>query len=66
MEMRTREDIEEYVSMKLTDALSEIECRKGQPFEGELCDAIYYIEDALDYVKLLDRDDYETDEDSDE
>jgi len=61
--MRTRQEIEEYVHMKLTDALSEIECRKGQPFEGDLCDAIYYIEDALDYIKILDNDDYETEED---
>jgi len=64
--LRTREEIEDYVHMKLTDALSEIECRKGQEFDGELCDAIYYIEDALDYIKILDKDDYETDEDEDE
>ena len=60
--MRTRDEIEEYVHMKLTDALSEIDCRKGKPFEGDLCDAIYYIEEALDCIKILDNDDYETDE----
>ena len=54
----TRKELEEEVRSKCNDIISEITCRKGQPFEGELDDALRYVDHMVAALESLNSDDY--------
>ena len=61
--METRQELEDRAKEILNNIESEIDCRAGQLFNGELFDAIGYVDDLLEVLEQLNSDSYESDED---
>lgn len=55
----TRNELENEVIDQCNNIISEIECRDGQPFDGELFDALCYLDSVKDALEILNNDDYE-------
>lgn len=64
--METRQELIERAKMYLNDIESEIDCREGQRFDGELCDALRYLDDLALVLDQLNDDDYELEDDEDD
>lgn len=61
--METRFELEDRAEEILGNIKSEIQCRAGQLFNGDLIDAIGYAEDLIEVLETLNNDEYESDED---
>lgn len=64
--MLTRQELIEDLQTALNDIDSEVNCREGQSFDGELCDAIRYLDDAKEILEQLNKDSYLDESDDDE
>jgi len=60
--METRQELIELAKMYLNDIESEIDCRNDQLFEGELNDAIRYLDNLTLVLDQLNNDDYNIEE----
>ena len=61
--MENRLELEDRAKEILNNIESEIDCRAGQLYDGELFDAISYVDDLIEVLEQLNRDAYEIDED---
>ena len=55
----TREELITEVVEKLRDIESEVTCREGELFDGDLCDALRYLDDVRDLLERLNNDEYD-------
>jgi hypothetical protein len=60
--METRQELIELAKMYLNDIESEIDCRDDQLFDGELDDAIRYLDNLALVLDQLNNDDYNIEE----
>jgi hypothetical protein len=64
--METRQELIELAKMYCNDIESEIDCREGQLFDGELCDAIRYLDELAMILDQLNKDEYAIEEEEEE
>ena len=54
-----RDELEQEVICACNDIISEIECRDGQLFDGNLSDALGYVDGLVEALERLNQDDYD-------